>query len=272
MPPVAIAGPAGPVTLKWHRLKLAAADAPFRRDRLAAGLAAGAVLEIDVQRAADGFVVLHNDDLDRETTGTGPVAAATVAALSRLTVRGDGGEAPMDLADLTGQLAAAAPLNGGHLQLDLKLGPDDLAAGRDRDLVAALRPYAGHLVLSGYDWSVVAHLAAALPGATAGFDPNDHAEANPPSTLADWHRLVDWTLEAAPGARWIYLHHDLVTGARAAGADVVAPFQAVGARVDAWTVDARSDRDWQGTVRTLLDAGVDQISTNTAEAIAAAFP
>ena len=271
MHPVSIAGPTGPVTLKWHRLKLTAADAPFRRDRLAAGLAAGAVLEIDLQRVADGFVVLHDDDLDTETNGTGPVAGETVASVTRLTVRGIGGQAPMDLADLARQLAAAGPLNGGHLQLDLKLQTEDLADGRQRELVAALRPHADHLVLSGYDWSVVAGLAGDLPGATAGFDPLDYAKAHPPATVADWHRLVDWTRQAAPGARWIYLHHRLVTDARAAGVDIVAPFHAAGALVDAWTVDARPDWDWQDTVRRLLDAGVDQISSNTAEAIAAAF-
>lgn len=272
MPPVAIAGPTGPVTLKWHRLKLAAADAPFRRDRLAAGLAVGAVLEIDLQRAADGFVVLHDGKLDRETTGTGPVAGETLDNLKRLTVRGEGGQAPMDLADLARQLELAAPLNGGHLQLDLKVEAEDLAEGRQQDLVTVLRPHADHLVLSGYDWSIVAGLTEALPGATAGFDPNDYAEAEPPATAADWQRLVDWTLQAAPGARWIYLHHPLVIGARLAGVDIVGPFQAAGARVDAWTVDARADRDWQATVRTLLEAGVDQITTNTAEAIAATFP
>lgn len=272
MLPVAIAGPAGPVSLKWHRLRLAAADAAFRRDRLSAGLAVGAVLEVDLQCAADGFVLLHDDDLDRETTGTGTVATTSIASLQHLTVRGDGGEAPMDLADLAHHLEAAGPSRGGHLQLDLKLRPGDLGEGRQQAIVAALGEHADHLVLSGYDWPVVAQLAGALPGATAGFDPLEYAEANPPATAADWHGLVEWTLSTAPGARWIYLHHALITGARADGVDLVAPFHAVGARVDAWTVDARPGGDWQGTIRALLDAGVDQITTNTAQAIAAAFP
>ena len=271
MLPVAIAGPAGPVSLKWHRLRLAAADAAFRRDRLAAGLAAGAVLEIDLQCAADGFVALHDDVLDRETTGTGPVAGRSIASLQHLTVRGDGGEAPMGLTDLAHHLEAAGPGRGGHLQLDLKLRPGDLTEGRQQQIAAALGDHAGHLVLSGYDWSIVAQLAEALPGATAGFDPLAYVEANPPATPSDWHGLVDWTLSAAPGAGWIYLHHALITRARADGVDVVAPFHAVGARVDAWTVDARPGADWQDTIRKLLDAGVDQITTNTAEAVAAAF-
>ncbi len=271
MPPIAITGPQGPVALKWHRLKLASADAPFRRDRLAAGLTAGAVLEVDLQPVADGFIVLHDDLLDDETTGTGRVADASVADLTKLTIRGRGGQAPMDVFDLAGQLRSAGRLADGHLQLDLKMQSGDLTEERLTVLAAALSPVASHLVLSGYDWPMVAKLAGALPGATAGFDPSDFAQANPPATADDWHGLVDWTREAAPGARWIYLHHALVTGARRSGVDIVAPFRSAGARVDAWTVDAWPDRDWRDTVRSLLDAGVDQITTNTAEELVAVF-
>jgi len=53
-----------------------------------ASLADGALfLEIDVTRAADGVLILmHDDTLDRTTTGTGPVASRTHAELSRLTL------------------------------------------------------------------------------------------------------------------------------------------------------------------------------------------
>lgn len=47
-------------------------------------------LELDVHRTADGHVVvLHDPRLDRTTTGAGPVAAATLASLRGLPVRGD---------------------------------------------------------------------------------------------------------------------------------------------------------------------------------------
>ncbi|MEQ8178926.1 MAG: glycerophosphodiester phosphodiesterase family protein [Amphiplicatus sp.] len=44
-----------------------------------------AVLEIDIMRSADGeLVLMHDDTLDRTTTGEGPVSAQTLAALRRL--------------------------------------------------------------------------------------------------------------------------------------------------------------------------------------------
>lgn len=51
----------------------------------AAARAGAAMVEIDVRLSADGRPVLfHDDDLDRTTNGTGPVAALTRAALSML--------------------------------------------------------------------------------------------------------------------------------------------------------------------------------------------
>ncbi|CCG41620.1 glycerophosphodiester phosphodiesterase [Magnetospirillum molischianum] len=51
----------------------------------AAARAGAAMVEIDVRLSADGRPVLfHDDDLDRTTNGTGPVAALTRAALAML--------------------------------------------------------------------------------------------------------------------------------------------------------------------------------------------
>jgi hypothetical protein len=75
---------AGHVTrLKWHRLRRSLADPEFGAFVLAEGFKIGASMELDLQVRGDGgFVVPHNETLDRETTGTGAVALHTGAQLS----------------------------------------------------------------------------------------------------------------------------------------------------------------------------------------------
>ena len=53
---------------------------------------APALVEVDLQRTADGRIVLmHDDTLDRTTTGTGRVDAATFAAIRRLRLTNENG-------------------------------------------------------------------------------------------------------------------------------------------------------------------------------------
>ena len=61
---------------------------------MAASIAAGvAILELDVALTRDGAVVLlHDRTLDRTTTGTGPVAAATLAGLRSLRLKDRSGQ------------------------------------------------------------------------------------------------------------------------------------------------------------------------------------
>ena len=50
-------------------------------------------VEFDVHPTLDGkLVVIHDDTLDRTTDGSGPVAAREWAELSRLTLKGTGGQ------------------------------------------------------------------------------------------------------------------------------------------------------------------------------------
>ena len=56
------------IRLKWHKLRRRADDPPFHRPNLAAGLAAGASMEVDIQPLADGgFVCLHDWTLETQT-------------------------------------------------------------------------------------------------------------------------------------------------------------------------------------------------------------
>lgn len=262
----------GPIALKWHRLKLASQDAPFRRDRLNDGLRHGAVLEVDVQALGDGTLVcLHDDHLDRETTGHGLVAETRVEALSSVTVRGDGGQRPLLLTELADALAAH-PHAGVHLQLDVKLTGPQVTDAVLWALSQHMAAHAARLVLSGYDWGLVGQLASALPGAGRGYDPLHTPQAATamasPGDPARWTALLVAILGTAPSADWVYLHHPFVWHARAVGIDLVGPLQAAGAKIDAWTVDVDDRHDWRSVVDALRAAKVDQITTNTAHAMA----
>jgi glycerophosphoryl diester phosphodiesterase len=61
--------------LKWHRARRKASDTAFTVERILEGMALGARVEIDLRlHAGRGFVVLHDADLARETTGNGLIA------------------------------------------------------------------------------------------------------------------------------------------------------------------------------------------------------
>jgi len=98
--------------------------------------------ELDVRRAKDGtLVVLHDETLDRTTTGTGPVAGRTADELRRLDAGGwfhpawAGTRVPT-LAEAFEQVAARA-IPGTLVAVDVKVDDDRLAA----DLVALARKY-----------------------------------------------------------------------------------------------------------------------------------
>jgi glycerophosphoryl diester phosphodiesterase len=85
-------------------------------------------VEFDVHPTRDGkLVVIHDDTLDRTTDGTGPVAARDWSELSRLTLKGTGGQR-MLLLDEVIEIFRPTPI---VLRLEIKCGPDRV-------------PYPGH--------------------------------------------------------------------------------------------------------------------------------
>ena len=78
-------------------------------------------VEFDVHFSADErLVVIHDATLERTTDGTGPVVARTWAELSRLTLRGTGGDR-MLLLDEVIELFRPTPLG---LRVEIKPGPN----------------------------------------------------------------------------------------------------------------------------------------------------
>ncbi|HVO04910.1 MAG TPA: glycerophosphodiester phosphodiesterase family protein [Candidatus Cybelea sp.] len=260
--------------LKWHRLKRHRNDLVFTPRRLREGLLLGASMEVDLRVHADhGFVCLHDDTLDRETTGTGPVARASTGKLRQLSLRRDDGM-PSDqklvlLEDLA-ELARADAAAGATIQLDLK--ENDAAIG---DCTAeafhrTIASIAGRCILSGGDWRAVCRLADSVAGLRRGFDPCTDDTLDQLRDAADCRAFASEALAVAPEAEMIYLDYRIVLKAAALGIDLVAPFHAAGKAVDAWTLNT-GHPDADEALQRLVALRVDQITTDEPVVLQARF-
>lgn len=255
------------VLLKWHMLRRRAGEPPFSLANLREGMAAGASVEIDVRLMGDGdWICLHDDALDEETDGRGPVHALNAEAARGLRVAG-ADYAPPLLADVMAVVRAHAQ-GSACLQIDLKepaAGLDAASVGRFAALIAPAKEFC---VLSGTDWQAVERLGASVPGLTLGFDPYDMAEGRSFCTAEDIVSFMDETMAVDPRVRTFYLYHRFVDEALALGANPVALLKRKGAFVDVWTLDP-STPEIEALLPRMIEAGADQITTNDAVAMAA---
>lgn len=261
------------IRLKWHRLRWQAGDAAFDPARLAQGLALGAAMEIDLRaRADDGFAVLHDAELEGETTGQGPVAAVTGADLARLRLL-HLPRAPLTSEELAGLMGAAHP--AALLQFDMKNTRAEVSPAQIAHLARAFAPHAGHIILSGGSEALIADLALAIPGVAKGYDPTDDLVALAPNLDAMAARLMA-CLRHPVKPDMVYLNWELLLETAARGLDMVAMARADGVKVDAWThamTDPQagfSDAEW-ARFQALLDLGPDQITTDAPQATEAAW-
>ncbi|MGW0930937.1 glycerophosphodiester phosphodiesterase [Streptomyces sp. NPDC002644] len=191
-------------------------------------------VEVDVRLSHDGVpVLLHDRTLERLWGHDRPVASLTAAELRDLT------------GDRVPTLARALEATAGHrMLLDL---PGDVArrpGGPDRVLEAVRRARAEERVY----WSGAAATLLAVRA------------ASPSAELA-----LTWTtsvpprpaLLAAVRPRWLNYRFGLLTG------DLVARLHAGGYLVSAWTADTRR------SMRRLAAAGVDAVTTNRIDVLAA---
>ncbi|MBB4211501.1 glycerophosphoryl diester phosphodiesterase [Rhodothalassium salexigens DSM 2132] len=149
-----------------------------------------AMLEVDVTRSADGVLVLmHDDTLDRTTTGSGPVAERTFRELRRLhLVDNDGRATPYRIPTLDDLLDWSAGRT--VLALDAK-APVTLA-----DLVDAVaaRDAFDRVLFATYDLDDTIAVARRAPPATIAAPIEDmaHLDALLTAGVAP-HRLLAWT-------------------------------------------------------------------------------
>src|SRR3954468_21476754 len=259
--------------LKWHRLQRTQDDLPFTGRRLVEGLAAGASMEVDLRLHADhSFVCLHDETLDRETSGTGLVAETSLEQLRRLTLRGDGiatGEGLILLEDLA-ELARGTAAPDALIQLDLKEIDAALDSQTIENFRRTLACVAGCCILSGCDWQAVSRLAAAVPAMRRGFDPCAEDTLAHLRDGIDCLDFVESTLATSPEAEMIYLDYRIVLAAEEMGIDLVAPFRASGKAVDAWTLNT-DHADAVRSMKRLVALNVDQITTDEPDALQALF-
>jgi glycerophosphoryl diester phosphodiesterase len=259
------------VRLKWHQLRRAGSDPSHDRANLRLGIELGASLEVDIVATRDGhFVCLHDDDLACETSGQGLVRNRDRAEVERLRQCANDGRAlalpPLFLDELLETLAGAPADWPGRLQLDLKQ-PAELIDLRMIDRFAALiEPVARHLMLGGTQWRAVTRLGRAVPGLRLGFDPLDIHEAAPPDSAAELQALGAYTFAHAPGAAIFYFHIPIVLRGLELGVDLIAIAKAQGAEVDAWRLEPE-DEGVAAKLARLIEAGVDQITTDSPEAL-----
>lgn len=199
------------------------------------------MVEIDVQRAADGVVVLmHDDTVDRTTDGTGCVSALTADEIAALDA--DGASVPT--------LAAFLDAVEGPVNVEIKLHDGDACPSQDLDaladaVVADLEAGAGDraLLISSFDLDLLRRIRRTTPDLPIGYLSSSPADVD---------------VAAGEGFEAIHLLSAVAT------ARTVASAHDAGLAVNVWTVDGVED------VRAALDVGVDGVITDTAdEAVAA---
>jgi glycerophosphoryl diester phosphodiesterase len=263
-------------------------------------LEAGArVVELDITPLAHGdFALLHDEQLEEETDGQGPVVELDAAQVTRLHYR-LGGIVTDEAVGLLSQavaLAAKYP-HLWELQLDLKpYAPlTDTVLGELIRLVSPLRERVR--VSSPADWAL-RRLHALAPELNLGFDPMfyldlerspDDREVAPPFRLSAYGYLDDhplatrvWGspadyLAARAEALWVqapfplwYIRGVLLARALDDGFDWIAWLRERGAGVAAWTLDPDQPHH-VALAQRLAALGVERITTNDPPGLAAAL-
>ncbi|MBA4747157.1 MAG: glycerophosphodiester phosphodiesterase family protein [Sphingopyxis sp.] len=214
-----------------------------------------ALLEIDVQVSKDGVLfLLHDDRLDRTTTGTGLAREQDWAALAQLNLRDNSGMATEARIPRLEQALLLVKAQGGVVQLDIKRGVDFAA------VVAAVRAAAAeqHAIIITYrdeDALAVARLAPELM-VSAGVNSPAAAERLIAGGMRR-DRLLAWTGTRVPDA-------DLFAALRAAGIEpLFGTLGRPGERLDDIWLDDGDASEFAALER----AGVVVVATDRARAV-----
>ncbi|MDR9804036.1 glycerophosphodiester phosphodiesterase [Rhizobium hidalgonense] len=256
--------------LKWHRLRKRFADPLFSAEVMAEGFAAGASMELDLRVRADGgFVVLHDEELEGETTGHGPIAEKSIGDIGDIRMKE--GDRPLILSeDLAAMLQSAHP--AALLQFDMKDDYGAIGARGIEHLAAHFRDIAASVIVSAGSLDLIVAVKEKIPNLMRGIDPTNK--------LGDIGQASGWKavetelradLRGPTEPDTIYLHWQLILDAANGGLDMIALCQDQGKRVDAWTFTLKdpeagfSEEEWRN-FQALMALKPDQITTDEAPA------
>lgn len=256
--------------LKWHRLRKRFADPLFSAEVMAEGFATGASMELDLRVRGDGgFVVLHDEELEGETTGRGPIAAKTAADLRNVRMR-DGARPLILSEDLADMMQATHP--AALLQFDMKDDYEAVGTRGIEHLAVHFHNITASVIVSGGSLDLIVAVKEKLPHLMRGIDPTD--KLYDIRQASGW-RAAEMTLRAdlrgPTEPDTIYLHWQLILDAAQDGLDLIGLCRDAGKRVDAWTFTLKdpeagfSDAEWRN-FSALMALKPDQITTDEAPA------
>jgi glycerophosphoryl diester phosphodiesterase len=255
--------------LKWHRLRKSMVDPLFSAEVLADGFRLGASMELDLRVRADGgFVVLHDDVLEGETTGRGEIARLRREEIASASFTD--GRPLLFSEDLEALLSSAHP--DALLQFDMK---DDLRLIGEHGMAHLAAHFSAPpcpVIVSCHDLELIVAVRERMPAVLRGIDPTDK--------LVEMIRREGWSgvaadlvsdLDGPTAPDTVYLAWELVLEASKQGIDLIAIAHDHGVKVDAWTftlsdpAQGFSDDEWRA-FGTLMALRPDQVTTDEAPA------
>jgi glycerophosphoryl diester phosphodiesterase len=235
---------------------------------MAEGFKAGASMELDLRVRADGgFVVLHDKELEGETTGRGLVAQKSLADLRDLRMK-DGNRPLLYSEDLAAMLQSAHP--DALLQFDMKDDYEAIGEKGIAHLAEHLQQISASVIVSAGSPELILAVKDKLPHLRRGIDPTNK--------LGDIAKAEGWKavekelladLRGPTEPETIYLYWPMLLDAAKAGLDMIALCHSEAKLVDAWTFTLKdpdggfSDAEWTN-FSALVALKPDQITTDEA--------
>jgi glycerophosphoryl diester phosphodiesterase len=259
-----------------------------------------AVIEVDITPlAGEDFLLVHDADLESETTGNGKVGECQPEQTKAYHLKYRGAVTEHSPALLSEVVAAfLAQGRGTRLQLDYKAVFPSINDEPLRRVIRLIEPLGARVIISsGADWHLrkLRRLASWLDlGFDIGFyldwrDPSWEIDPRMPPYLLgaygyyDDHLLAkmallpnaaylaercDLLLSQLPDTSTWYVRHHLIARCLDDGFNMAAWLHENNVKLDAWTLDADKPAAAANTPR-LRDAGIDLFTTNTPTALAA---
>jgi glycerophosphoryl diester phosphodiesterase len=260
---------------------------------------ARAEIDINLLRDAD-FLVTHDTQLDSATTGSGAVRDTLRADAAGLRCRWRG-RVWDDHPPLLSEVVAVMHQDPSPtlLELDVK-DVEPWPWPRVEELARLVEPVRERVVFGGgADWNL-RRLVEVDPAIQVGFTPTFYLDWVPPHVTPDdlpgcwgaygyldshplarsrqgpvaeylWDRLSA-LVRLVPGARELHMRLSLFERMHADGfGDVTRRLHDAGVQLDVWTLDAGTPQ-WEARLEGAVVAGVDVVTTNTAQTLSAVYP